>query len=515
MNSKLNRFTPLALSLGFILGLLALLSVTLAAVLAEVNDISISAVTPTYGWNDGKPPEYVYIEGNGFEEPLTVTLRSTLLTVIEVQPNRMIALVPSGMTPGLYNLTVEIGSGSSDTLSDTYKVLQPTTIDDLTSFPNGSWLWTEPKTLRVGYANSGVGLNVQRLGGLKEIGTLMGVTVKFVLKDLTGDQVLGNSTTSPLPPDSVEATGKVIWEPKEPGRYTICATIDPDNKVDEKPDEAEDNNEICRTVTVLDIDPDITGPIVYQDPFQINDGAPTTAEITATLDTEAEDSRPRPNSGMDALYFIEYEYNLAAGTWMPVQYSDWEPYAIASEDYPWTLLPTYGVRYMRVWGVDKAGNISRDSKIEDINLLPSEQVDSVLEGEVVFYRYHLYAGQTLSATLTPKSGDPDLYIWSPGDEPAWYSDKLTGVETVQFEAPVTGVYQIEVHGYTDAEYRLTFEATNASAVTFRVSQSDSESEKVLPTGPSVSLDDVPSDIYLDPPEDQVSPYTIYLPMTIR
>ena len=59
-------------------------------------------------------------------------------------------------------------------------------------------------------------------------------------------------------------------------------------------------------------------------------------------------------------------------------------------------------------------NISLDSRIAAINLLPCEQVASVAEGEVDFYRIFVQTGQTLSVTLTPESGEPDLYIWGSG-----------------------------------------------------------------------------------------------------
>jgi subtilase family serine protease len=80
------------------------------------------------------------------------------------------------------------------------------------------------------------------------------MTVEFVLNLPTGNIILGRSKTAPLGPTFVEPTTKVIWEAEEAGQYTICAIIDPDNEVVET---NESNNEICRTVTVLDQVPDV------------------------------------------------------------------------------------------------------------------------------------------------------------------------------------------------------------------------------------------------------------------
>jgi hypothetical protein len=129
------------------------------------------------------------------------------------------------------------------------------------------------------------------------------------------------------------------------------------------------------------------------------------------------------------------------------------------EDYPWSLTPTYGVRYMRVWAKDQASNISRDSSIGLINLLPSEQAATLSSGDVNFYRILVEGGQTLTATLTPVSGDPDLFIWAPSGEVS-YANSPTEVERLAVPAPDTGTYQIEVHGYAEAEYKLNFGTTN-------------------------------------------------------
>lgn len=502
MDTKMRLMMPLILGIGLILTILALLSTTAqAAQRLRSNALSINSVTPSYGWSD--KDTWVYIEGSGFVDPLTVTLGTEPLNVKEVISDRILTIVPAELTPGLYNLTVETTNGLSATRYDAYRVLEPTDVDDLTSY--SEWLWTEPRTLRIGYINSGVGLNVQRLGGSPQTGVLKSTAVEFVLRNETGDVVLSRSQIPFLAPAFVESTGKVIWEPEDPGRYTICAIIDPDNQLKETD---ENNNMVCRTVTVLDQVPDLTPPLVQN--LSIEDGVVSTTEVAVTLDVTAADPPPNPRSGLDAIKFIEFEYNLAASRWLPVQQSEWVPYSLADEDYPWTLLQTYGTRYMRAWAVDKAGNISSEPARDVINLVPSEQVGYVAEDGVVFYRMLVEQGQTFTATLTPVSGDPDLYVWASNNE-FWYSSNPTGIDSVAFEAPETGIYQIEVHGYTNAEYRLTFGTTDMPV---KPSRRLEASDKPFPTAPTVRLDDLPgSDFYdLNPPLEPVSNFYIYLPL---
>jgi uncharacterized repeat protein (TIGR01451 family) len=134
-----------------------------------------------------------------------------------------------------------------------------------------------------------------------------------------------------------------------------------------------------------------------------------------------------------------------------------------------------------------------------INLLPSEQAATLSLGEVDFYRIYVSAGQTLSATLTPVSGDPDLYIWGPNDG-AWYTNSPAEVESLAFQAPDTGTYQLEVHGYTEAEYKLNFGTSNNRVADLRGVQSTS---KPPPSNPTLPLDNQPDSSA--PPSNNVTP----------
>jgi hypothetical protein len=260
-----------------------------------------------------------------------------------------------------------------------------------------------------------------------------------------------------------------------------------------KDDSSFRTNSVAQAITVTN---ESVPPVAHQ--LVISDGIPTTAEVIITLDVTAIDPDTPGASGMQSIEFIEFEYILGARRWVPIQRSGWVDYSIAHEGYPWTLASTYGIRYMQAWAMDLAGNISDEPTIDVINLVPSEQAASVSEGEVDFYRILINAGETLSATLTSVSGDADLYIWAPNNESPWYSNYATEVERLQLVMMERGTYNIEVHGYTNAEYRLSFEATTEPPTeAFRTSQGNSD--KLLPSKPKIRLGDIPSDSFnLDP-----------------
>lgn len=103
-----------------------------------------------------------------------------------------------------------------------------------------------------------------------------------------------------------------------------------------------------------------------------------------------------------------------------------------------------------------------------------------------------------------------LYIWGPNGD-RWYSNNpTTTVDTVVFKAPETGTYQIEVHGYTDAEYSLNFGTTVAREASFHAG------EKPLPDVAAVPLDSWPEFYDLDtPPVTDSGVYTLFLPTIVR
>ena len=250
--------------------------------------------------------------------------------------------------------------------------------------------------------------------------------------------------------------------------------------------------------------------------------AQTTNQQAITLDVTATDYPLENPSGMAGIKFIEFEYILGARRWVAIQQSPWIDYTLAQSDYPWTLIPTYGMRYMQAWGVDKSSNvnISLEPNTDVIDLLPSEQEGYVARKGVIFYRYYLEKGESLLSTLTSLTGDADLYVWAP-DGRLWYSNNNTGVDEVLLEAPFTGIYQIEVHGHNDAEYRLTFSQPTRLHATLRHAQGIASVQrsnigpKPLPGEPAVSLDEWPEYYDVEPPVIPERGSTLYLPLATR
>lgn len=88
------------------------------------------------------------------------------------------------------------------------------------------------------------------------------------------------------------------------------------------------------------------------------------------------------------------------------------------------------------------------------------------------YRQSLKAGDKLHVKVAPCQGDPDLYIWSPDwanvpGRPAWVSNLANNnKEFLEFVAPVNGEYQIEIYGYTAAQYNIQIEVTPGATELF-------------------------------------------------
>lgn len=220
------------------------------------------------------------------------------------------------------------------------------------------------------------------------------------------------------------------------------ARIDPYGVVTET---IEGNNTISATVKVLPAAIDRAPPTVNS--FTIDGGADVSTAPTVTLMLSATDNAA--GSGVGAMRFVEFEFAQAAMEWVPVQSSDWLSY---TGSYTWTLVDVAGARYVRAWVADEAGNISLSPGRDHINYTPPS--DQIAQGLVRVYRQYVEAGVTLSVTVTPISGDPDLYIWSPG-ESSWVSNHYTDtVDALSVKIGVSGTYQIEVYGYSAAEYAI-------------------------------------------------------------
>jgi hypothetical protein len=458
-------------------------------------DVGIVEVNPTYGLNN--VPTMVFIRGSGFVSPLTVRLGSIILQdVFVVDAHMLQAVVPAGLAPGVYDVAVSAAAGEAIAY-DAFRVIDAAGVDDLVSSPDQ--LTTNPSTVRANHLTS-IEFTLQRLGGKF---TLPGVTVAIRINSVW----LADAWTPPAPPNSTVGASPVDWLPSAPGDYELCAIIDSSHTFTETD---ETNNTVCKTITVLPVAIDVTPPVV--DGFVINDDASVAPALDVTLDVTAAD--PLPNaSGVKSIEFFEFVWSQGARRWLPVVRSGWVDYAVAHVDYPWTLLDIPGLRYMEAWAQDDAGNISLAPGIDTIVLLPAAQAGYVAQNGVAFYRFYVRQGQAVVVNLVSLDGDADLYVWGPGDQ-LWYSNNPAGAEDrVAFNAPVTGTYQIEVHGYTAAHYRLTIGNQTPAALD---AIHNLQSDKPLPTAPCVPLDNWPGGRAVRPPDwPESNPgvqHKIYLPL---
>lgn len=428
----------------------------------------IEEVQPHQGTND--VPNDITIEGEHFMNGAVVILGTsppiTLTHVIRLDTETLRATIPAGLASGTYNLRVVNPDGDRSNPRP-YTVVDPVTEDDL--YSTNYELYTDPVSIHAG-DQVGLYLTVHRQGGEA---TLANIAVRFYDGNPFRDGVLiGEGQVFFLEPDGSQNTTPVNWDTTgQHGWHVIYAVIDPDNKVTET---VERNNIVRREIKVKEPPGDKTAPVVTA--FEINGGAEVTYSPDVTLEVRAKDNAG--GSGMDAMFFVELLFNQAVLQWVPVQGSGWLPY---SNHYDWTLLDSAGMHYLQAWAADKAGNISLYPMKARINYVPT--TDHIEANQVRLYRQKLTAGQRLTVTVSPTSGDPDLYVWSPDSlTPPWFSI-LSGTEPdqVSFVADQDGIYQIEVYGYTAADYTISIEVTNGA--TF---QGDAEPESGTITGPNAS-----------------------------
>jgi len=452
-------------------------------------------------------PNDIYIYGFNFAAGVSVKLDATPIPTTRINSTQIRATVPAGLAPGVYDVAVENQGGSSALLADAYTVFELIN-DDL--FSNDYELWTNPIVPRSGQT-ADIGLVVHRQGG-KQV--LADVKVSFYNGNPSANGVhIGDGAIPLLSPRSSASTSALGWNPATAGTYTLYAVIDPDNAVKEA---LETNNVISRTLTVLPPAADQLAPHV--DSFSINGGSNSTAEQTVRLDVTASD--PEPGTNVKSVLFLEYEYSQGAGQWVPVGGSGWMSYvaAVARAEYAWTLLPSPGVKYLQAWARDDAGNVSLFPFKDFISYLPPS--DSVAQNQGRIYRYTLNAGEQMNARVEALSGDPDIYVWAPDHDtrPPWVSNLSNSADEVSFVAPVAGTYQVEVYGYTSAQYQLTVEITQALAKDRSLTVGGIDPDKPAPrTQPIVSVVSVPGNQFA-PPASTSGPtldQRVYLPNVAR
>ena len=212
------------------------------------------------------------------------------------------------------------------------------------------------------------------------------------------------------------------------------------------------------------------------------------------------------------MYIREWVLDPLTGAWQQAQDSDWIPYAPA---YNWVLSPGQGVKYLGVWVADSAGNISAldEDSTAFVNRSDANQV--LHSGERVQYRGDLERGSWIVATLLTVAGDPDMYIWRPGNgfRPDLFSTDDVGpgqIETLGGEMiEQSGRYLLEVQAPGESEYNLSL-AGQGPAV---LAASHGQAEKERPLHP-LSLADPLSANQVDEWQG-ARPYSMYLPVVKR
>jgi len=449
-------------------------------------------IRPTYGYAD--LPADLHVYGFNFAPGISVTLAGLpLQNPVVVNRTYLRATVPTGLSPGTYDVTASYGAGEGDVLPDAYTVLAPQ--DDL--FAQAQELWVDPVMPRAGEI-ARLGLLVHRRGGEA---ALTQVAVRF----FADGQTLGDAHVPLLSPDGQESTTRLDWVPPQPGNYQIAAVIDPHGQI---PEASESNNAVTRTVTVLSPAADDQAPRV--DSLVIEGGREMVTATLVHLDTVATDYPQPGGEGVSDLRYVEFEYSQGARLWIPVQDSGWVSYTIAHARHPWTLTPVGGIHYLQAWARDGAGNVSHYPYQQSINYLPvSEWVG---RDQTRIYRQALAQGAPLRVTLTPFEGDPDLYVWPPdwqAGRPPWVSNRSgVQVDEVAFAAPVSGVYQIEIYGYTAAQYQLSIRV-GATMAAFARQSAAGVVDKPWPHSPALPIADEPP---RDLPRER---FAIFLPLVIK
>lgn len=414
--------------------------------------LTVSEVRPAEMANDA--PTRLHVYGHAFPEGARVWLgvdgqQALALETTPVADGHLAALVPMGITPGVYDVIVEGEAGESHALRDALRLFDAADMDDLHSAPFR--LWSDPASPTQGESVS-LGIVVNRAGGATGTGPF---AVRFAVaaqgRPLSEAQVLGDGLVAGLSPDGHAATAEVPWTPSAAGYYTVWAEIDPEDVVPESPAAAEANNIISRTLIVRPARGDETPPVV--DGLTVDGGQDPVTSRGVTAEITAHDEG---GSGLAQVYYVESHWVAAARAWVPVQWSAWQPYA----DQPHALLlaPEAGLRYLQAWVADGAGNISRRPATRPVSYVPAE-CDSLEQGEVRTFRLDTDAGRCLVAELWSDVGDADLYVWPPDYVPRGdyrFSRNPAGeLDRIAVSPTLDGVYQIEVEAYTATSYRLS------------------------------------------------------------
>lgn len=409
---------------------------------------AIRELRPTYGRL--ARPNTIHVYGDNFAPGVTATLGSQMVPFVQyVNSSHLVIDVPSNQfASGRYDLTVMNPDQSSSTREGAYIFYtgNSTSTVDLRSYPYE--FWTEPATLRTGIPIQ-AGLVVHNPARPQ---TDIETQVQFYLRnqDNGGDELLLDSSTVTIPNGADFATASITFTVPMTGVYTLRARIDPEDAIAELD---KGNNVVSRTLTFLPFATNRVTPTITS--VRINRGAAATSNPDVEVTVDATDAWP----GVQAVFLVEYEYNLGIVRWLPVQQSSgWQPWR-AGQGIPWRLLSTPGMKYVRVWVADKAGNISEAAGAV-VNYIPAET--HMQQTHTDIYRYALNQRDRLSIRLEVVTGTVDLYVWSnDASSQLRSSQRVSTTVDLSFVAARSGTYQVEADGVTSAQYRLVITARAA------------------------------------------------------
>ena len=236
---------------------------------------------------------------------------------------------------------------------------------------------------------------------------------------------------------------------------------------------------------------------------------------TVTLHISATD-----NVGVQRMYLREWQWTRSPMPhWQIVKSSGWVPY---QETYSWTLGSEAGTHFVGVWVADAARNTSRLNRraVDSASLLVPGA--SIPRSGVTPYLVYYDAGVNVNATLTPITGEVDLYVWFTGH----LARPVTTASTVvSFTTPAAGVYLFVAHGRPGSTYDLVITPEGGPRPPLNMMEVQAGD-----VGPNVVIENdqtasgVPDDLIalmtesaLNPPDLADAPETnvVYLPIVMR
>lgn len=449
-------------------------------------DVQVHEVRPNQGRSAWANLVNVY--GSNFRPGVSARLVTSttqrLLELSYLSSSHLQVVVPAGSAPDVYAVQVSNPDFGSSTLDNAYTVTAPEA-DFLYGYADE--LWVGPHAARQN-RGTGVGLVVHRAGGSAE---RTDVSVDFYQgAPQAGGTHLGKEAIPSLSPNSFASTIQTAWTPAGEGAVDLYAVINPGGIV------------VSRTVQVLPPAVDVTPPVV--DGLTAG-GGPDFASPNLVLTVRASDNSG--GSGVSSIYLMEFDWNPNLGSWVKVADTGWIDYTGDPMQMAWTLHWSPGVKNLVAWAGDRAGNVSTFNKVLWLNFMPPAM--SVNQGMWHFFSYWLDPGNALSATSTPVSGDPDLYLCCSGS--GWIDSSInegTVADSVNMTASARDLYSVGVYGWTTARYGLSVSGLSVSGLSQRAVRSPAREPVGLPAAPRA---EAPPQALPNAPVG----YRIYLPTALK